>query len=218
MDKGKALLLSILIMLILTLNLGGTERLLFQWAFLYKLKDSSTVKSFDISSPELTLYEGSRIKLMVEPLSSVYIHIFSLDSAGTLRPLFPYSFNVFEDPFYTQNRFFIPGGKSWFSLPASPGIEKFIIIASLMRERDIEKKTLLLAKYYGKNMKKYTKTSEQLLEDIAVLVKRSSRLTSSPEKPVSMAGRVRGDLDVDEEDCFLVESEGFYVKTIKVKH
>ena len=189
----------------------------FTWAFVYRCSDKET-RAIDYDSRVVRLHNGDRLRIHLRPFSPCYFYLFLQDSRKDLYLLFPEDFSSGEEPLVEYSRV-LPGGDSWFRLDERGGVERFYLIVSGSRLKPLEEAAArCLKRQPGPGWQARLVPRHPVLDEIRRLIRQASGLAEAVQKPVAVAGEVRG----IEEDCEVrgieVETESLYVKTIRVEH
>jgi hypothetical protein len=144
------------------------------------------------------------------------------DSRGGMTLLFPYSSQEIGSSVSTDLSYTMPRGRLWYSLDSNTGRETFYIIASGERLTDLEKLLFTLKKQDEQTAKNVT---QQVIQQINTYRKLYRKFVSMSEKPIAIAGNVRGigdEKEVDRVDLSQfateVEATGIYIRTISIEH
>ncbi len=196
---------------------AGTDSIAFRWAFVAQAGGKEK-KKISVVHHDTTLFTGDHLKLFVRLDRPAYIYIFLYNSKQELKLLFPYTFEQFTKDYATDKNYFIPKGREWFNLDKNTGEETFYLLASRNRLPEIEN----LYMHYNKAEDKQS-AADQLLTEISNLKKQTRKFATLAEKPVAIAGNVRGEeAYTDRTDISQMATEiealGFYSKTITVDH
>lgn len=184
----------------------------FKWAFIHRI-NYSDVEVLDFSK-KVTLFSGDCLKIFVKPIQNAFIYIYLYDSQKQLSLLFPESFKDFEKNYRSGESYFVPG-EDWFILDENLGIETFYLLASETRLTDLEKLTM---EYLNAPKRKKEKLKLNVLLEIKTVKKNFSQFKTVAEKPVPIAGSVRGINENIEGKAYQVEALQFYGKTLRFEH
>ncbi len=196
---------------------AGTDSIAFRWALVAQAAGKEKKKIASIQH-DTTLYTGDRVKLYVRLTSPAYVYIFLYNSKHELKLLFPYTFGQFTTDYQLEKNYFIPRGREWFNLDKNTGEETFYLLASRNRLPEIEN---LYARYTKAEDKQ--SAADELLTEINNLKKQTRKFATLAEKPVAIAGNVRGEESyTDRTDisqlATQIEALRFYSKTITIDH
>lgn len=113
----------------------------------------------------------------------------------------------------------LPGGNNWFYLDDNGGIEVFYLIVSDQRLQSLEESTkrYLEGRAKQRNLQNIT-YKHGVLDEIKLIIKESSYLSGTVEKPIAVAGDFRGIKEEDELNGVSIEAKDIYVKTIRLVH
>lgn len=185
----------------------------FDWAFVKRGADGSPVP-IDFKE-RVNIARGDLFKIHVQPIQDAFVYLFLHDAQGDLRLLFPETFGVFESTTYLKTRYFIPDGDNWFTLDNASGTERFYLIAASKRLLPLE--SLVLS--YDKAQANAKGAARQaVLEEIARVRMQHSQLTIAAEKPVTIAGGIRGINAAIQKIATRIEATGFYYKLFRLEH
>ncbi len=138
-----------------------------------------------------------------------------------MQLLFPDSFDLFAKTSYAQTRYFIPDGDDWFTLDNAKGTERFYLVASSERLRNLESLVSSLQKIASDQKSTVAAKGaarQAVLDEIRRLIKEHSQLAAAAEKPVTIAGGTRGINDTVAKLATRIEAAGFYSKTFRLEH
>lgn len=197
---------------------AGSTKLYFKWTLAVKLDPGGRDEVLNMvdRSLDATVTSGDKLKIYVEPAEGTHLYLFLLDSSGRLQPIFS-SATAFKEqtPAGAPRKRYIPLGKLWFTFDEVKGTETFYLIASADRLNSLEQ----AAKDY---LESGNKGNEALKDKVPGEIKKAKRkyirFTTLAEKPVTVAGTLRG-LTLDIADLAVeVEASNFYSKTIRIEH
>jgi len=193
----------------------------FRWALVGKMSVNGKKAIINIQR-DTVLYTGDSFKMLIQPLSHCYIYVMFQDSRGGMTLLFPYSSQEIGTSVSTDVSYTMPRGRLWYSLDSNTGRETFYIIASGERLSALEKLLVSLKKQDEQTAKKVT---QEVIQQINSYRKQYRKFTSMAEKPIAIAGNVRGigdEKEVDRVDLSQfateVEATGLYIRTITIEH
>jgi hypothetical protein len=185
----------------------------FNWAFAKRAADGSAV-SIDFNE-RVGIVKGDLFKIYISPLSCAFVYLFLHDEGGDLQLLFPDDFSLFAKASYLNSRYFIPEGDHWFALDDSPGTERFYLIASAERLNALES---LVSSYASASPDKKGAARQAVLDEIARVRRQYNQLTVTAEKPLTVAGGIRGINANVEKLATRIEADGFYYKVFRLEH
>ena len=192
--------------------------IIFSWAFVYQDKDEIT-KPIDYSKSVVPLESGDRLKIYLKPLNACHFYLYLHDSQKNLYLLFPEDFTFFDKSLQITRKYDLPGGNNWFYLDDNGGIEVFYLIVSDQRLQSLEESTkrYLEGRAKQRNLQNIT-YKHGVLDEIKLIIKESSYLSGTVEKPIAVAGDFRGIKEEDELNGVSIEAKDIYVKTIRLVH
>ena len=136
--------------------------------------------------------------------------------------MFPHSLDQVAANATEHKRWYVPDHNNWFELTGKTGDEKFILLASLDRLKELESS---LREYEEMDQTKRKILAPKIIADIQSLRRRHFDPKTTAEKPVSMIGNVRDVSDTNSAKAydianFAVEisAEKFYGKTFTIYH
>ena len=195
------------------------SRISFKWAFIHRSPDGQPEIIDFGGRPGPRVTAGDELQIYLEALGEVYLYIYLYDTTRTLYPIFPEEAGYDAGPLPTGSEHRIPGPNSWFTWDEARGRERFTILASTTRLVELERITERFNSSGGDR-----ELGAELYNHIERLRKENSDWPRVTEKPVAIAGTVRtrgpgGAADVGlPGDATLVEAEGFYGKTLRLRH
>jgi len=207
------------VLALLPLYAESNSEVVFNWAFV-KQTPSGDLQALG-SSGVSQIGPGDQVKIFLEPVQNAFIYVFLHDAQNELHLLFPRRFEDLGNRDYTGQKYYLPEGEDWFVLDETQGVEKFQLLASAERFPKLEalSKTYLDLKEKPKSPQDGIRIAMQkVLEEITRIRQQHSKLVVLAEKPVSIAGGVRGQNAVVEELAIEIRAQGFYSKTIRLEH
>ncbi|HBD94041.1 MAG: hypothetical protein A2015_17345 [Spirochaetes bacterium GWF1_31_7] len=190
----------------------------FKWGVLTLDKKTNKTVGLNFSKP-VQLSEGDDIRIYLEPVKNAFIYLYLLDSNNDLMLLFPENFTQFSKN-YSNKPYYIPDAESWFTIDENSGTEEFYLIASKVRQPELESLTGKLQKESEKstpNSNKINELKKSIIDELARLRKENSTNVAVAEKPVSTAGTTRSIGEVTT-NATEVLTENFYAKTLRLEH
>ncbi len=210
--------------LLLLLNPGfltaeSKTEVVFNWAFVRQAQDGE-LKALDSASTARS-EPGELFKIFLQPVQNAYIYVYLHDAQNELHLLFPGRIEDLDSRNYQDRKYYLPEGEDWFILDEAKGVEKFHLLVSSKRLLKLE----ALTKAYI-DLKAKAKSSQdsiriamqRVLEEIARIRQQHSKLIVLAEKPVSIAGGVRGQDRAVEGFAVEIRAQEFYSKTFRVEH
>jgi hypothetical protein len=198
------------------------ENIKYQWAFVCRSGDA-VKKTAGIITRDTVLNSGDQFKFFVNAEKQTYVYIIYKSSTNEISLLFPYSVEMYDQSYIPEKNYYIPKGREWFTLDKETGEETFYILASSERLTELEKK---LAQHGNAEPINKMELAKAVVSEIKN-IKKHYRVFSTPvERPVSIAGNVRGTkeppLDPMRLDIATLASEisavNFFSKTITIDH
>jgi hypothetical protein len=209
-----------LVLLFVAGNLAGQDAgVSFTWAFVKQGTGGSPVPlSF---SEKVSVDKGDLFKIFVQPDPGTYVYLILQDAQGDVALLFPGSFSDFASPAYAKARTLIPAGDDWFTLDAAKGTERFHLLASTTRLKDLETRVAALEKAAANTQSSDSTLGaarQAVLDEIARARKAHSQISMGAEKPVTIAGGTRGIGQEMEKKAVRINGKEFYTKTFRLEH
>jgi len=194
------------------------ENINYQWAFVARVGDQTARRIVPISRDTI-LRTGDEVKMMVNLTKKTNIYVFYRNSSGDLELLFPYGI---ESEYTVNKNYYIPKGRDWNKFDNKTGQETFYIIASVERLTELEN---AWHKYLASSTEKKAEAGAVVVTAIKDVKKRFRTFQTLAERPISIAGNVRGTkaaVDPNKIDIATMASEvsanNFYSKTITIDH
>jgi hypothetical protein len=185
------------------------ETVELRWALGATGADDSKPSAIERDS-ELTA--GTKLKFLVEPLSSGSVYLILLDSQDDIHVLYRESADAYSDPAY------IPPGRGYLVLDDEKGRETFFLLASA---EPLEGLDGLLADYDDAEGGSREKLGEAIVAEIRRVNKENRQFSRPVEKPVMIGGQTRADTTPESEIDRLavqISAQRFYGKTITIDH
>jgi len=196
----------------------------FKWALVARIDPQGQNKKVNIAKNvaekqirTTTVSPGDKIALYVEPFEHTYVYVFLEDSRGNLELIYPTSMDnsVLQTEFEPGTGTYIPGKFEWFEFDENPGTEKFYVVASSRRLKDLETETKSYLEAESDSDKQLAKSNvlDEIYQTTRFYAARPRRTRLTP-----IAGTVRG-LQFDIARLAVeVVSDSFYTETIEIKH
>ncbi|MBN1699457.1 MAG: DUF4384 domain-containing protein [Spirochaetales bacterium] len=196
----------------------GAGKAVFRYAFLASDNEGNAA-TIDYRQRITDMQTGERIRVYMEPVTSVYIYLVHVSSGGELSLLFPAAFGFFSEDYETGATYYLPSEDRWYILKDPPGIEEFHLIVSTTRLPDLESllDDYLELMYDNRHETDTADARQDVLDEIRHLAKRGNMLAGKNLKPVPIAGVVRA---FDERPVSGVEARftDVYATTIRIRH
>jgi hypothetical protein len=164
------------------------NKIVFQWAFC-SLRETDTGTQLKIITRDTALKSGAQIKFFVQMESPGFLYLIYTSSRGEMRVLFPDRFRQPDSIKTLSAKHYIPQGNQWFELDEHGGQEKFYLLVSARRLFELE---ALINRYESADKAKRFGLSEKITLEIRNLRKRHLKFKTYAEKPVTVAGKLRG--------------------------
>ncbi len=194
----------------------------FKWVFAAR-SGAQGEKSVSAVTRDTLLKSGDEIKLFVYVIQKTFVYIIHKSSNTDLNLVFPYSLEMFDSGLTVDENYYIPKGRAWFTLDTITGEETFYILASPTRLIALEHK--LKDFIHAENSQK-VKAGDVVIKEIQDLKKQFRTFSTVAERPVVIAGNVRGTLTDTMHPRRLdiatlateISAVNFYSKTITIDH
>jgi hypothetical protein len=201
---------------------GEPENVRFRWAFVAMKKQNGDEKLVRVTR-DTPLKSGDQLKMCLELVKKCFVYVFYHGSKDELRLLFPYDIEMFPADYDVPQKYYIPQGKFWLELDENTGLEKFYLLGSAQRLRELE---ALYRQYAAEaDSTKQKELANKVLNEIKSLKRQQTRLSITPERPTQIAGTVRG-IDKDKERiqsdlssmAIEVSATDLYSRTLTIDH
>jgi hypothetical protein len=195
------------------------ENINYKWSFVAKVGPANERKVAMVTR-DTVLRSGDEFKMMVNLQKKSYVYVIHKSPANELSLLFPTSFEAVAE---LEKNYYIPKGRSWFKLDNNAGTETFYILASHERLTDLEQQ---INSYLAANREQQKTMAGAVVAEIKEIKKRFRTYATLAERPISIAGNVRGtkkeELNIEKFDVATLATEisanNFYSKTITIEH
>ncbi len=194
----------------------------YKWAFVARSNDAGKHR-LGVITRDTSIKSGDEFKMFVNAEKMTYVYVIHKSSDGELNVLFPYDSSTFSAEFKTDKNYYIPKGREWFRLDKNTGPETFYLLASSERLTDLEK---TLHVHSAAETGKRAEAATMVVNEIKDIKKRFRTFSTTSERPISIAGNVRGEkqptIDPERVDIAIFATEvsavNFFSKTIIVDH
>lgn len=160
-----------------------------------------------------TLTSGDQLKMFLRLKQSGFVYVIFYGTDHRLTLLYPTTLQ--SSPQAVDVPVYMPRGAAWMHLDDLAGTETIYLIASSKRLDHLED---ALKEYIGAATPGPADMAKRVLDEIARLKDRFRPIESAAERPVDIAGRVRG-LQTDVATFATeVSARGFYSRTITIDH
>ena len=173
--------------------------------------DSSTGKPTAIQR-DTQLGTGTKLKLLVEPMSAGSVYLLLLDSSEELQVLYRKASTVSADATY------IPPGSQWFELEEGVGMDTFFLLAAVEPLTELE---ALLDRHEAGDATAKKALAKSVVDEVVRLNRAHRKFARPVERPVMIGGQTRGTGTASaaiDQLAVEVEAEQFYGKTITIDH
>lgn len=195
------------------------ENISYKWSFVAKVGPANERKLAMVTR-DTVLRSGDEFKMMVHLVKKCYVYVIHKSSTNELSVLYPTSF---EAQFELEKNYYLPKGRSWYKLDNNTGTETFYLLASLDRLTDLEQR---MNSYLVANKDQQKELASAVVSEIKDIKKRYRTYSTLAERPISIAGNVRGskkdEMNIDKFDvanwATEISANNFYSKTITIEH
>ena len=192
----------------------------FQWAF-GALKKANGSK-FEAVTRDTVLKTGDQIKFFINVNRNCFVYLIYRSSQGELSVLFPRRFELLSTEYTAAGSHYIPTDDQWFELDEHTGEERFYLLASVKRLKDLE---ALVNDYESADNTKKPPLAKKILAEIRKLRKQHLKFKTYAERPVNIIGNLRGTEKTETPGArdiakFAVEisADTFYSRTFTIDH
>jgi len=188
----------------------------FHWAFCSLIKTAAGPE-IGIINRDKILRSGDKIKFFIKMENNCFVYLIYKTSLGELKVLFPYRFDLSGNKHKFAKNNYIPQGNLWFELDEKTGFEKFYLLASANQLNNLEN---LLNEYQSSDSKARANLTNEIISEIKRLRKKHKKCQSAAERPISIAGTVRGNGSNHDVASTAVEisASQFYSRTFTIEH
>lgn len=198
------------------------ENVQYKWAFVARGGEEGK-HHIGVVTKDTSMATGDEFKLFVNCTKAAYVYVVHRSSRNEVTLLFPYDLGMFEKDLKLDKNYYIPKGREWFKLDKNTGSETFYILASSERLIDLEKDLQL---FFSASVEKKSDAAALVVSEIKDIKKRFRTFSTLAERPISIAGNVRGEqtkaIDPDRIDIATlatdVSANNFFTKTITIDH
>jgi hypothetical protein len=183
------------------------EHVSFQWTLAVQV-ESEGKNSFAPLLRDTTLRKGSKLKLFIRLESESFVYVFRDAGKGNMELLFPKS--IERRDYKRGQDYFIPASNSFLEIGKTDTMETFYLLASSTRLVALEE---VMLRYLQGNSDKEGHNS--VVSEISKLRREYVSLSKPAERPISIAGTVRGIDDVARL-AMKVEAEKLFLKSIRI--
>lgn len=195
------------------------ENVNYQWSFVAKIGTAGQ-QQIAMVTKDTVLRTGDEFKMMVKLQKNCFVYVMYKSSVNELSLLYPYSLDA---PVELEKNYYLPKGRSWFRMDKNVGTETFYILASQERLVDLER---LYHSYTSASSDEQKEYALAIVTEIKDIKKKYRTLDTIAERPISIAGNVRGQktetVNIDKFDVASLATEiianTFYSKTFTIEH
>jgi hypothetical protein len=184
----------------------------FRWAFGAQISSENPPKLLPITQ-DTTLKTGDQLKMLVELQKPCFVYVIHHGPQGEVHWLFPNGLQQLDNDYHTGKRYNIPPGDGWLRLDNQVGQEMFYLLASAERLPDLER---LLSSYATASQTEQPQLATNILTEIRAVKKRYRQFATLAERPVPIAGNLRGPEIAD--FAVAITANNFYSKTFTIEH
>jgi len=194
----------------------------YNWAFVARA-GSGGHRSLGNVTRDTAMKSGDQFKMFVSLSKTAYVYVVHKSSNDAISLLFPYGPEMFQKEYALDKNYYIPKGRDWFVLDKNTGTETFYVLASSERLTGLEK---IIGEYAQADSAKKLDVASRVINEIKETKKRFRTFVTLAERPISIAGNVRGgaskEIDPDRIDIATLATEisanNFFSKTITIDH
>lgn len=153
----------------------------------------------------MQMSDGDRVRMYVGTSNNAYCYVIDEQPNGIA--------NVLYDAILSSDKaLFLPGSDDAYTLSAPDGMERFHVVISATRQKNLER----LLEDLGKN-EKSPGASRKVLDELTTIGQSVSTIVEQPVKPAQMGAATRG-LTKPKSNMIELSGASVYVKTIRIKH
>ena len=193
---------------------GEEHDIVFRWAF-GALVGPKADRQLVAVTRDTTLSTGDELKMLVDLRTACFVYLIYRSSQGQTSLLFPGQVEHPATDSKVSITYYVPEGQAWFRLDSQEGLERFYLLASAKPLTDLEK---LLRAHGSAKPSDRVESADQILAHIRDLRRKHRTLKAGAERPVSIAGNVRGATSDLEQIAVEISATGFYSKTFTIDH
>ena len=192
----------------------ASDDVVFRWAF-GALVGSEAERHLVTITRDTTLQTGDELKMSVDLRTSCFVYLIYRGSQGDVSLLFPGQAQRTAPEDQRPIAYYIPEGEAWFRLDQHTGLERFYLLASARPLTDLE---ALLNAYGSADPPDRAGLVDPILAHIKGLRRQHGGLKTRAERPVSIAGNVRGITSALDQIAVEISASGFFSKTYTIDH
>lgn len=167
---------------------GQEKGIQLRWACVAMASKGNEPKREKVSR-RVVLQTGDQLKMSLEFKNKSFAYVIYHNVRGEIRLLYPWRFYGPGSEVQTGRPYYIPDGDAWLVMEDGAGEESIFLLVSTTRLVRLEE---LLGEYDGLDASRRPQAARDILSEIQSLGRKSRDLAGSAERPITMAGRVRG--------------------------
>jgi hypothetical protein len=207
---GRFLTLLLVPLLLAPAGQAGPRNVRFEWALGALTHPDGPLVAI---GRRAELKSGDRLKIFLRLKEPGFVYVILHDTDNQISLLYPDAPASGEAAVGVP--VYVPAGAGWMDLDDRVGVETIHLIASSTRLLKLED---ALRQYLGTKPSDRAAVARRIVEEIAGAKKQFAPGAAVAERPVEMAGRVRGNpLDVASH-AIEVSARRFYSRTITIDH
>lgn len=140
-------------------------------------------------SRRAVLQTGDQIKMFLEFRKKGFAYVIHQNAGGEMKLLYPQRFHGLDGEEQVGRPHYIPEGDAWLVLAGGTGEENIFLLVSTSRLIRLEE---LLGEYDELDPSRKPQGAREILSEIQSLGRKNRDLAASAERPITVAGRVRG--------------------------
>lgn len=153
----------------------------------------------------MQMSDGDRVRVYVGTSNDAYCYVIEEQPNGIAKVLYNAMLS-------SDKALYLPGSDDSYTLGMPDGMDRFHIVVSASRQKNLER----LLEDLGKN-EKSPSASRKVLDEIATIGQSVSSIVEQPVKPALMGASTRG-LTKPKSNMIELSGASVYVKTIRIKH
>jgi len=199
------------LVIVLVASLGAEEetehRIRFEWAFGAKVESDKSGRVVSVER-DTTLRSGDSLQFYIKPDAGTFVYLLYASAEGGLDVIYSPTGPPAASPY-------LPARDEWFKLDENLGSEAFYLIGTHRRLDEVER---LLDAYRAADAEARPEVRDQVISKIRDLRRKHRRLSSRAERPISIAGNVRGASDDIARFVRVISGETFWARTFTIDH
>lgn len=167
---------------------GQEKGIQLRWACVAMVSKGNEPK-WEKVARRVVLQTGDQLKMSLEFKNKSFAYVVYHNARGEMKLLYPRRFYGPESQAQTGRPYYIPDGDAWMVMEDGTGEESIFLLVSTSRLVRLEE---LLGDYDGLDASRRPQAARGILSEIQSLGRKSRDLAGPAERPITMAGRVRG--------------------------